>query len=110
MFCKHCGADIGEENVSFCKHCGKSLTVDNQNMHWVPIAITAFSFVVLFGILGGDYYLQEVNIFDWMALIGGVVAAVLSFAIIPKERMTLRVVSIILGVMMALAALSWIFI
>ena len=107
MFCKHCGTAL-EGDEAFCSKCGKSLRVPNQTVHWVPLLLSTVVFFVFFGILGGDYTLSEVNIFDHLALITAVVAIILSIATVPKERMALRVTSIAVSCFAAFSALSWV--
>jgi len=107
MFCKHCGAELGED-VPFCSQCGKSLRVPNKSIHWVPMILSTVVFFIFFGILGGDYALREVNIFDHLALFTSAAAIILSIALIPKERMALRVVSICVSGFSAISALGWV--
>jgi len=59
-------------------------------------------------LLGGDPELYEVNVFDYVALATSAIAIVLSVLLVPKERIALRVVSIILASVSTLAALGWI--
>lgn len=107
MFCKYCGEPL-EENVPFCSRCGKSLRVPNKTVHWVPIITVIVSYFLFFLILGGDYVLEEVNFFDYLTLISSFVALVLSIVLVPKERLALRIVSIIASSLLAVSALGWI--
>ena len=105
-FCDHCGLQLIGENT-LCQRCGTTRAKDSP-LHTVPIIITVFAFIVCFGILGGDPEIYEVNLFDYIAGILGLVALVMSIAIIPKRRRALRIISIVLSVLMIVFALGWV--
>ena len=107
MFCKYCGSGLGE-NVVFCSQCGNALRVQNSFAHWVPLTMSLVAFFIFFGLLGGDYATYEVNMFDWLALFTSAVALVLSFILVPKARLALRVASAIVSGVVAFVALGWI--
>ena len=107
MFCKYCGAKQ-EENVPFCNQCGSALRAQNTFVHWVPLTMSLVAMFVFFGMLGGDYAIHEVNFFDWLALFTSAVAFPLSFVLVPRERLGLRVASAIVSGFTVLIALAWV--
>lgn len=125
MFCKNCGAKLGDQAV-FCRECGASIhnaspsntsasfntqSLEHSNfksrreLHWVPITLAVISFV-LFS-MGGDPDLNEVNVFDWLSALVGVIAFISTFFMIPQRRKVLRVVSIIITSFMALVTVFY---
>ena len=108
MYCQYCGSVIENTSAKFCDGCGKSTEkVVNAVQHWIPIIITTIAWLT-FGGLGGDPYLEEVNVFDYITLLMSIVSFASVFFTIPKDRGTLRVISIMLSLFLALMTLSWI--
>ena len=50
----------------------------------------------IFGVLGGDYAIHEVNAFDYVTLVMSIGAFASVFFVIPKQRTILRVILCIL--------------
>lgn len=71
----------------------------------MPITLAVISFV-LFS-MGGDPDLNEVNVFDWLSALVGVIAFISTFFMIPQRRKVLRVVSIIITSFMALVTVFY---
>ena len=108
MYCKDCGSEMAKE-AAFCASCGKGQkqVIENTPFHWGPLIILAAAYFI-FGYLGGDYQLGEVNEFDYIAGVMGLAAFIMTFVSVPKERTGLYITSIVLSILMMLAALGWI--
>ena len=109
MTCRYCGWML-REDAPFCSQCGKSLHVRNEKSaaHWIPVIMNIISFFIFFLILGGDAFIYEVNVFDWAALFTSLAALVLSFILVPKERVALRATSATISAVVAFMAFNWI--
>ena len=112
MYCKQCGQQLLEGDSAFCQNCGKQQQevqqeVKSSGLSWVPLIITIVAFLI-FGGLGGDYALQEVNVFDYVAGIMGFAALIMSITVIPKEAKGLRITSICISAFMIFSAVGWI--
>ena len=107
MFCKHCGQELSDTlGAQFCSSCGKQLNVTDSFLHWLPLILVGVAFLV-FGLLGGDYDLEEINAFDYAAIFISVIAFASTFFLIPKTR-KLFIVSIIICVLMMFGTISWV--
>ena len=133
MFCQKCGTrmevyetacpncNTGTQGVKYCHKCGGMMPKDAKGcgscntkaaievafIHWLSIGICVLGFIAL-GILGGDLYLQEVNIFDYLTIpitLAGIAAGILT---IPKYRLTLKITSIALNALILIGAIGWV--
>jgi len=75
-------------------------------IHWIPLIICLVAFFV-FGVLGGDPDIDEVNFFDFVACFLSIGALVSTFFLIPKKR-KLYVVSLIITIIFTLVTLSYV--
>ena len=108
MFCQNCGNEM-KSNSKFCSSCGKQNDnpIHKANSHWIPIWIYGLGFF-FFGVLGGDPFVQEVNVFDYVAGVTWAIGFVLVFQFTPAERKVLRGFSFVLNAWGVLAAIGWI--
>jgi hypothetical protein len=74
--------------------------------HWLPLLIAIAAFWVG-AIWGGDFEAVEINIFDWLQAIMAVGAAISIRYLVPEDRVRLRVVSMVVAVLVAFGAISW---
>jgi len=111
MYCKDCGEKLSTKDAKFCASCGKGqgseAEVKTSVLHWGPVIIFIVG-LMIFGSIGGDIDLYEVNIFDYVAGIMGIAGLVMTFLVIPKERLGLYITPIVLNSLLALGALGWI--
>jgi len=107
MRCKFCG-ELLARDAMICVSCGKSVNFEGKLTHWASIVCTAVAFFLFYGILGGDPFYEEVNLFDYIAVAFGIIAIALAIIFIPKARAMLRVMSIVLASISTLSAVAWI--
>ena len=119
MFCHKCGFHAASEDAEVCVNCGVRLAKGNANkvksegsiMHWLSLILFFVGFIT-FGILGGDYYLQEVNIWDYLTIpisLGGVIAGIVLTPHDSTGRIVLKVICIILNALLLLGSIGWSF-
>ena len=109
MFCRDCGKELPVKDAKFCASCGKAQgdVVQHSPWHWGPIIIFIIG-LMIFGGLGGEMEYYEVNVFDYIAAVMGIGALVMTFFVIPKERLGLYITSIVMSSLLTLGALGWI--
>ena len=105
MFCQKCGKEV-PEGADFCNSCGVKSQEPNQPIHWLSAGLLFLTFIT-FGLLGGDYYYEEVNFFDYLSIPISIAALVAAIVTIPKKRMILKVICIILSSFMVLGTIGW---
>ena len=96
-------------DASICGACNTRITVPNSPLHWLSIGLSGLAFIT-FGVLGGDYALNEVNLFDWVTIPIAAAAILVAIVCIPKGRMALKVISIILAAFFLFGSIGWVLI
>ena len=133
MFCQKCGtaleanADVCHscntktQGMKFCQKCGDSLPADAKvcgscstpssvqaaPIHWLSMGLFVIGFIT-FGILGGDYTLNEVNIFDYLTIPISIAAVIVAIITIPRYRRVLKIISIVLNVFLLVGSIGWV--
>lgn len=74
--------------------------------NWVPITLAMVS-LMLWGALGGDSDLDEVNVFDWICAGLSSISFFTAFYLIPQRRRVLRTVAIIVTGFMAFITVGY---
>jgi len=105
--CSKCNSYI-ENGKAFCSNCGNSIKAESEVKHFIPLICAGVAFV-FFSILGGDYFLQEVNLFDYLTIPVSLAGIICAFVMIPRGRTALKVISCILNGFFLLGALGWVF-
>ena len=106
LFCPTCGKEI-KYGADFCE-CGKRVTPQSPIVHILGIVAAVVIFFV-WGSLGGDPDLFEVNAVDYICAI---ISVILLFAMIFLNRdanKILRIISIILMSLITFFTVAWLF-
>jgi len=106
-FCQKCGQSMPGD-AKFCGACNTKSAVASTPLQWLSLGFSLIAFIT-FGILGGDYALNEVNIFDWLTIPISLAAIIIALVCIPRERTALKVVSIIIAVLFFIGSIGWVF-
>ena len=111
MFCRDCGEKLSNKEAIYCVSCGKLQKKDTAShslIHWIPVILVIIG-LIMFTFLGGNHAAYEVNAWDIIAGIMGVVAFIISLIAIPKEsRIALYIISVILSSILTLFAFAWV--
>lgn len=110
MFCHKCGTQAQSEETETCVSCGVSFIkpVEKTLTHWASL-ILLFVWYITFLVLGGDYYLQEINVWDYISIPISIAAFIAALVTIPSNRMVLKVISIIASIFAVLSTIGWVF-
>ena len=106
-YCQKCGTQIVVQ-AARCPSCGARQKADDSPIHWLSLILLVITFVT-FGILGGDYYLQEVNIFDYASIPLAIAALIAAIVAIPGRKIVLKVICIVLSAILVLGTIGWVF-
>ena len=106
-FCQKCG-EMMPEDAKVCGTCNTRASVPNSPLQWLSLGLSFIAFIT-FGTLGGDYYLREVNIFDWLTIPISIASLIVAFLYIPKGHIILKVISVIIALLYLALSISWVF-
>ena len=106
-FCQKCGETLPGD-VKVCGNCNTRSSVPNAPTHWLSLCLSFVAFIT-FGFLGGDYYLQEINVFDYLTIPISLAALISAVVLIPNKRIILKVICIILSAFLLLGSIGWVF-
>ena len=136
MFCRKCGAHLevtdkrcsnceaSQEGAKFCQKCGEAMpnsatmcgnchtqaSVPASPLQWLSLGLSLIG-IIFFGALGGDYYLNEVNMFDYLTIPVSLTALITAIVYIRGNsggRMALKVISIILAAFLLIGSIGWV--
>lgn len=115
VYCHNCAAEL-PANSSVCPSCNTKSRAHTSGIHWLPIGLTFVSLICF--MFGGYYRLDEMgvqnydmpyaNIIDFLGLCAAIAAIIVAAVCIPKTRMVLKVISLILAGVMAWLTVDWI--
>jgi len=110
IFCHRCGNQVLSEEAAVCVNCGVRIIkrAENKPQHWLSLILCGITFVT-FGILGGDYDLQEVNNWDYLSIPISIAALFSGIFLIPRDRIALKVTCIVLSSFLVLGTIGWSF-
>ena len=117
VFCHKCAAEL-PANSTTCANCNTKSRAHKSPIHWLPLGFTIIAFVLY--MFGGYYYfdyrldahnydLPYATIADYLALILALAALIIAIVKIPKTRVVIKVISILLSGLMLYLAIDWIF-
>ena len=116
VFCHRCAAEL-PANTTRCTNCNAKSRAHKSAIHWIPLVLTVVAF--LFYALGGYYYfdyglgahnysLPYATVLDYLALAMAAIALIISIAVIPRTRLVIKIISVILSLIMVYLAIEWI--
>ena len=116
IFCHKCATEL-PANSTRCTACSTKSRAHKSIKHWLPLGLTVVAFI--FYIFGGYYYYDYlrgahnydrpyVTVTDFIALFLALAAFILSIVKIPRTRMVLKIISLILSGIVLSFAVQWI--
>ena len=115
VFCRRCAAEL-PANATRCISCNAKSRAHKRFLHWVPLILTVVA--VAFFIFGGYYYVDAMGVhnynmpyttaLDYLALLVAGIAILLAIVAIPRTRLALKIVSILLSGIMIYLCVDWI--
>ncbi|MCL2572886.1 MAG: zinc ribbon domain-containing protein [Defluviitaleaceae bacterium] len=106
-FCQKCGESMPGK-AKICGACNTRATIINTPLHWLSLGLSILAFIT-FSAFGGDFDLGDVNIFDWLTIPIALAALVVAIMCIPRGRIILKVISIVLALFYFLVSITWVF-
>jgi len=108
-FCQKCGEAM-PNSATMCGNCHTQASVPASPLQWLSLGLSLIG-IIFFGALGGDYYLNEVNMFDYLTIPVSLTALITAIVYIRGNsggRMALKVISIILAAFLLIGSIGWV--
>jgi len=108
IFCHKCAAEL-PANSTRCVNCNAKSRAHKKAVHWLPLLLTLLAFI--FYLFGGSYYqgiVPYTTPLDYLAVLTAIVAIIIAIVVIPRTRLVLKIISILLSGLMLYAAVSWV--
>jgi len=116
VFCHKCAAELPANSI-ICSNCDTKSRAHKSIVHWLPIGLSLIA--LIFYMFGGYYYFDTTldrynyempyaTALDYLSLLLAVAALIVAITVIPRTRVALKVVSILLSGLMLYFAVGWI--
>jgi len=116
VFCHKCAAELPANSI-VCSNCDTKSRAHKSIVHWLPIGLSLIAFI--FYMFGGYYYFDTTvgehnyempyaTALDYLSLLLAIAALIIAVVVIPRTRVALKVVNILLSGLMLYFAIDWI--
>ena len=113
VYCRRCAAELPGNGIR-CLVCNTKSSAHKKGVHWLPIPLSIVAFFCW--AFGGYYqldrhsgmYVPYTTALDFIALALAGIGLIVAVFVIPRTRVALKIISILLSGIMMYFAIDWI--